>query len=301
MNYRGAREEHEVWMPWNKMYWDIHDQLYWTPEYIGLKSIKKENWVVSGDTVCIPRSLVHANGLLYSRARKYDDLYAYLQGREDILNHVFDLTFAIAPDELLRRAFAAPLRLDARGSFRSLGREVWKRYGWGRQENVAQHDGWFLSDDTVLGVELKLRATSSVQQIAKYIALMIWEEQVSGTKPKLGLLYIVPEDRVPKWWVTCGLDRPRLEADFHDRALALLQPGRLKTLVAREHDHFNRICQRVVLGVISWTELKQTLEDFMQDLDESHAGDQTLIRLMGGFLAQLRMHSGTGLTGALPA
>jgi hypothetical protein len=30
-------------MTWNLKYWDILDQLYWSPKYIGLRSIQKNN------------------------------------------------------------------------------------------------------------------------------------------------------------------------------------------------------------------------------------------------------------------
>ena len=156
-------------MPWNDKYWDIISNLYWTPRFIGLKSISRDKWKVAGDWISIPRELVtSSNGPLYFRARKIDELKTYLHGQEEILNHFFNLVFSIAGDEILSTLFCRPLEIVDHGPFDSIGREVGARYGWRDKENVTQQDGFFVSPSSLIGVELKLDSTSWPEQIAKY-------------------------------------------------------------------------------------------------------------------------------------
>lgn len=40
-------------MPWNDKYWDTLDQVYWTPDYVGLKPLKTVYDPASGSSTCI--------------------------------------------------------------------------------------------------------------------------------------------------------------------------------------------------------------------------------------------------------
>ena len=118
-------------MAWNDKYWDIISNLYWTPRYLGLRSIGRNKWRVDGDWVSLPKDLVTNNsGPLYVRARKFGELKTYLEGQEEILNHLFNLVFSVAGDEVLSRLLCRPLEISDTGPFLSLGREIGKRYGF---------------------------------------------------------------------------------------------------------------------------------------------------------------------------
>jgi hypothetical protein len=57
-------------MAWNDKYWDIFSNLYWTPRYLGLKSIAQDKWRIDEDRISIPRALVgNKSGPLYTRSR----------------------------------------------------------------------------------------------------------------------------------------------------------------------------------------------------------------------------------------
>jgi len=47
--------------------------------------------------------------------------------------------------------------------------------------------------------------------------------------------------------------------------------------------------------VITWTAFRNQLVAIREQLDATHPGDQTLYRLLQGFLAQLERHQGTGI------
>ena len=65
---------------------------------------------------------------------------------------------------------------------------------------MTQQDGFFVSRKSLIGVELKLGSASSPEQIAKYMALMEWEEQLTGRRDQLGLLFVVADTAVKKHW-----------------------------------------------------------------------------------------------------
>ena len=72
-------------MTWNRKYWDILDQLYWTPKYLGLSSISKKKWTVRDGLVCVPAELVNKSGPLYTRGTKSGEMKEYLLRQKEIL------------------------------------------------------------------------------------------------------------------------------------------------------------------------------------------------------------------------
>src|SRR5690606_34319423 len=64
-------------MSWTGAYWDLLERLYWSPQYLGLKSIPQDQWTVDGDTVSIPKDLTNKNGPLYRRIRSGDEYWTY--------------------------------------------------------------------------------------------------------------------------------------------------------------------------------------------------------------------------------
>ncbi len=117
-------------MAWNDKYWDIISNLYWTPRYLGLKSIARDKWEVDATRVSIPKELIaNTSGPLYSRSRSFSQTRAYLNGQEEILNQMFNLVFSIAGDEVVSRLLCKPLGISDPGPFQSLGREIGPRTG----------------------------------------------------------------------------------------------------------------------------------------------------------------------------
>ena len=143
--------------------------------YLGLQSISRDKWCIDGEVVSIPLALIaNASGPLYSRSRKFSETKAYLSGQEEILNHMFNLAFSIAADQVISRLLCRPLEIVDPGPFESIGLEIGLRYGWGEHENVTQQDGFFITKSSLIAVELKLGSTSWPEQIAKSSTRCIW-------------------------------------------------------------------------------------------------------------------------------
>lgn len=282
-------------MSWNNTYWDILDQIYWAPDYVGMKSIPRDQWTITNDSVTVPRELTHSSGPLYRRVRTVSEQRDFLLAQEEILNQVFSLTFAIAPDRLVTDAIARPLGFHDSGPFETIGRELSSRFGWGDLENVTQHDGLFISAKSAFAVELKLRAKTSLEQIAKYVALLLWEEAHSSRKQNLGLLYIVPENQLIALWRNLGLTGPTIDAGIFSLLEAVRLPERVRNLFTQQKSEVLSVLERMHLAAISWTDLRGRILSLRAQLDLARPGDQTLARLLDGFDAQLCGHKHTGL------
>ncbi len=282
-------------MTWNQKYWDALDQLYWTPKYLGLSSIPQRKWRRENGWICVPEELVNKSGPLYSRGIRSADIVEHLHRQEEILNHVFDITFAVAGDQIIERLFFHPLGFQDKGPFESVGREVQTRYGWGAFGNVTQQDGFFASDKSAIGVELKLRASTWPEQIIKYVSLLAWEEQAKGHRDQLGLLFIIPETAIARHWKKCGLDGPEIDAGFLDHINREKLNRKILDLVETRRDDIASVLDRLTLNVVSWSSFLESLLQIEKELDGSKVGDQTLLRLLRGFTAQLQQHEGTGI------
>lgn len=283
-------------MPWNDKYWDMIGNIYWTPRFLGLKSIPQKTWQVGEAVISIPRDCVEgSSGPLYTRARKLSDLRTYLNGQEEVLNHFFNLAFSIMPDEVIAKLLCRPLSIKDVGPFDSLGRDLALRYGWKPSENVTQPDGFFMSAQSLIAVELKLTSTSWPEQLAKYIALMLWEERETGQRMDLGLLFIVPEPALATHWAKLGLEGSRLDEKFVERLDAGKLPRRIRELFEINSAEVRRIGSQLHMNAVSWSWLAQELRTIAQALDPSSVGDQTLLRLLMGFRNQIEVHVGTGI------
>ena len=281
-------------MSWNRKYWDMLTNIYWMPQYMGLESIPEEKWTTSQDHSCIPKNEIPTNRSIYVRKRAEAKQMTYLRSREETLNHVFDLTFAIASDEFVRHLLFKPLGINGNGPIESLGREVKARYGWTR--NVTQQDGFFVSPESMVGVELKLCSKTTSEQVLKYVTLMYCEEAIMGTRPHVGLLFIVPEASRDTLWEQCGISASgEIDASYLDGVDTQKLPNHMQMRIRDNVDSFRGLLNRLRLAVISWSELDETMSKIVTDLKPNRPGDQTLIKLLEGFQAQLRDHIGTGL------
>jgi len=282
-------------LTWKDKYWDIVDQFYWWPRYLGMRSISQKHWIKKDDLISVPAEMVNKTGPLYTRGRNVYDLKSYLHECEEILNHIFDLTFSIAPDSMINDILLNPLGFTDSGPFDSLGREISKRYGWGEMDNVTQQDGLYVSEKSAVAVELKLLSSSWPEQIIKYAALLTLEELHKGPREQLGLIFIVPEFAIESHWKKCGLKDSSVDRAFLDQTWKRKLPKAISELLTNHQEHVASVLDRMKLSIISWEDLRNSMVTLQATLDPDHRGDQTLIKLISGFIAQLDVHRDTGI------
>lgn len=284
---------------WPEKYWDAVDLLYWSPKHLGLHSINRKLWGTDPDHICIPRSLVATGGTIYTRKGSSADNAMRMRGLEETLNHIFDITFSIAPDSVVRRLFLDPFAIDDVGPIQRLGREVKSRFGWGNA-NVTQQDMLLATPSSVVGVELKLGSRTSDIQVLKYLTLMVLEQRLTGPRDSLALLYITPNEEAGSVWADCRAENGRLPENWlRGFDLAGLNAA-IERLFEADYPAFETAASQLRLAHISWKQLTDRCGDITADLAVGHQGDETLRRLLEGFAYAVRSHRGTGCGASAP-
>ena len=285
-------------MTWEKKYWDIVDRYFWTLHNLGLKSYNLRSFEETETHYLVPKDLLSKTKPIYQRARNDVETVTALRGDEEALNDIFDLTFGIAPDSVLKKLFFDSLAIDDDGPFESLGLEVRQRYGWARHANITQQDGLFVSNKSSLGIEIKLGAKTTPDQIVKNAYLLCLEEQHSGQKENLGLLFIRPDFSSDVMTKECGFVWPDLydaKCFYEGIPVSKRKNKTVNKFIKQNSDHFYSVLNRMKFGCISWCDFNSSISNILHELDASQQGDQTLHRLLSGFQRQLIIHRNTGI------
>ena len=280
-------------MSWCNKYWDTIDQLYWDPKLLGLFPIPRAEIASTEGCLTIPRSRVRNGGSIYARRGTAKENATRMRRLEEPLNHIFDLTFALAPSTVLARMFLRPFGFVDDGPFLRLGREVAGRYPGFGDGTTTQQDGYFVSDRSLIGVELKVASHTWPGQLLKYLALMVAEEKLTGLHEQVCLLYITPSEHPDAAYSQCGADsKGRLEAGFVGRVPKSEIKGGLAKMVETDAGHFASIAERLTVRHVGWSKIAKDASAVAAEQDTDQPGGETLHRLMSGFAEAVRTHSG---------
>lgn len=289
-------------MTWDDKCWGIFNNIYWEMRFVGVQGINLTTELAERlreQNIAVPK-----NGRIYVRIDNEADLTKKLSSQEVVLNHFFNIAFDIASDAVVLELLCRPLGIEDPGPFESYLRGFGhERFDWGEQENVTQPDAFFLSPNSLIGVELKLDSPTWPEQIGKYLALMVWEELKSEKEAKegkeerenLGLLFVVPEKVREQHLSKIGIDGPNLPSDFLGRLRPSKLPTRIRRLFKDNPEKLDSVRSRVRLASVSWTTLRDQISEIESELDRHSRGDQTLLRLLTGFRTQIEKHGKTGI------
>ncbi len=286
-------------MPWNDKYWDIVHQYYWSPAYLGLTSIPKKLVERRNGTISLPEDQVPRGATLYARRTTFDENLTRLMRLEEPLNDFFDLTFAIAPDEVISELLHQSAGIADAGPFISYGKEICHRFGWG-EANITMQDGFFASNETILGIELKLGSRTRPDQLLKYMSLLVAEERVGGPRKQLALLFVTPPMESAKLWGQCGLVDGRIDEGFIERVTGMGLNSSVAAQLEDAPEQFASVARRLILAHTTWPELCQKIDSLVVNLDQRNMGEQTVWRLLSGFRSQVAKHEGTGVANPGP-
>jgi hypothetical protein len=277
-------------MDWTSAYWDALTQLYWTPKYLGLKSIPRSEWGDDPEYIRIPRSSVSGGRAIYVRAGNSASNLTTVRGLEETLNHIFDLALALIPDSLVGALFHSAVGIEDEGPFTRWGRELTPRF-WGKS-NVTQHDGFVTSDRSALGIELKLGASTSKKQLMQYLALLRKEEILTGPRESVGLLYVTPGSS-QSVWADAGLDSiGSVPADFFEDVDGVALAPKLREFVDQEIEAIIELSQRIVIGHMSWEAFDRAVGAEIDAIAGETPAEQTLQKLLTGFRSAIQDHHG---------
>src|SRR6056297_849245 len=181
-------------MSWTDHYWEAVNEFYWVPSYLGLKSIPRKLWAVHDDRVCIPKELTNPNGPLYRRIIDSSDFPEFVRRQEETFNHIFNLTFSMLPGEVISGIFGELINAGARADYTLTASAHCRQYPWIAGANVTTPDALFLAEDSILAVEIKFNAKTSLDSLAKYVSLIAGEVIYGAAQTNMKLLYIFPKD-----------------------------------------------------------------------------------------------------------
>lgn len=284
-------------MGWNDKVFDNLEQLYWSPKKLGLQSVKCAP-TEDGSAYAVSRESLAGSPRLYTRQTSYQAWRASIHRDEELLNHVIDIALGIAPTSFLARAFFAPLGIAPTGPVDVIGREVRARHITLAPEQYTQHDGFFVAQDAIVGMEMKLCARTSIEQMIKYCTQIALEEILHGVKAHVGLVYLVPAGSVARTRRDLGLEDPAMLTRIWEDPLAYTDKSSLRKLLQKHKGKIRSVGGRLRLEIITW-------DDFMAAIVETHEiaqsrSDETLCNLMQGLISQISATPGCGLRGGQP-
>jgi hypothetical protein len=281
---------------WVRNYWDSIFHLYWAPEVLGLAPLKLMADELDSNFLKIRKSHITNGRRIRHRIKTWSEVYAKLNRDEKALNGFFDIMFSICPDYIINDWLCAPLSFVDSGRFKSFSLlEISDRFGWG-EKNVMQPDGFFTSPRTIICAELKLNAATSLGQMLKYASLLALEERLTGRREHLGLLYIVPQPRllrlnrlIETWGA--GQSWSQIKEEPHAQELN----SHVRQIIEADEEHYGDVVRRLRIAAISWSELHEKATGEIARLDPKERSQQTLYRLLEGFLEQLHIHRDVGI------
>lgn len=274
---------------WPRAYWDAVDQFYWHPTYLGLGSIAQSKWKRSGNLVCIDESLTNKSGPLYRRVLNSKTYEPFLRAQEETFNHVLDIALAIVPPAEIGTLVSGFTSQKVEDEYHPIGRSLLERFGFRPSSNITQHDCYLLGAQSIACLELKFDSPTSLNQLAKYMWLCLKEEDFTGKKDRLDLVYIAPGNATRKIEKDLGFSLDELR--FQD--ISRFTNSKTNKEIARSFEErfncFEEIASRMKISAISWGEFKKVLETRISEL-KKNGQDKTLVRLYEGLVEEISRH-----------
>lgn len=276
-------------MPWTDHYWEAVNGFYWVPSYLGLKSIPRKLWEVHDDRVSIPKELTNPNGPLYRRTINSIDFPEFVRRQEETFNHIFNLTFSMLPGEVISRLFGEFINEEARVDYTLAGSAHCRQYPWIAGANVTTPDAFFLADDSVLAVEIKFNAKTSLDQLAKYVSLIAGEVIYGAGQTNLALLYIFPKEAAVTFQNQTSVAPEKVDERLFPILTESCTNKTVQGFLRSEKEAVIDVLSKLQVSCISWSSLLNRLRQYTSLLGESD-GEKTLRRVLDGLALEIERH-----------
>ncbi|MEH6490231.1 hypothetical protein [Hyphomonas oceanitis] len=270
------------------------DDYYWDLKKLGVQAFPKKTITYTDHGAVIPNELFDTPGrAIYRRVGTAVDNLDKLHSDEVALNHALNLAFAIASSEVLADILFSHIGMSPSGVVKSVDKDISTYFGWKRNDTITQHDGFYVSADAALGLEVKLGADSHLDQIAKYAFLLRNEEKRAKIKKDLGLLYVVPDSRKGRFIERLLMPPQDMARQIISNAANASKPRLIDRAISEDVDGYGDTIQRMKIEIISWTELHDRTKEVEQSIEALGAGNITLKNLLAGLCQAIRSHEGT--------
>ncbi len=281
-------------MSWTENYWDIVNEFYWVPSYLGLKSIPQRHWVVDGDLVSIPKEMTNTSGPLYRRLRSGKDYWHFVRRQEETFNHIFNLALSILPGDIISEIFGQFTGFAASYNYRLCGNSIRDEYPWIGGANVTTPDAFLLSSESALAIEIKFNAKTSLDQLAKYVALIAGEEIYGNRHRNLDLLYICPESASECFFKQTSIHADDLCGEHFELLDRSVKNPRVKEFFAARPSAIVDVLSRLRVACITWSQFLAALKTYIASIGDT-PGDRTLYRLLDGLAKEICNHPLSGV------
>lgn len=281
-------------MSWTDSYWDTVNEFYWVPTYLGLKSIPRKKWTIDAGTVSIPIEVTNPSGPLYRRIINSKDFPEFIRRQEETFNHLFNLTLSLLPGKLISTTFQPFFEKTIETDYLLANSEHYRGFPWIDNANVSTPDSFLISDESILAVEIKFNAKTSLDQLAKYVALIASEMIYGRQQQHYSLLYIYPNNAVENFHKEISL----LPSDIDENCLNLLiencKNKKACDFLMHESNAVKQVLENLEVSCITWQNMHERLAELIEELSDS-VGDQTLARLLGGLNTEIERHPLSGV------
>lgn len=261
--------------------------MFWEPKYFGLKSIPHSKLEIRRDQVCIPKDMTNPGGPLYRRVMSGDQYWEYIKRQEEPFNYLFDLVFGIVPGSVVAKIFESVTGRPGADDYESIGVEQISRYQWGRK--LTHSDGFFVSSSSLLAVELKFNAKTSLDQLTKYMILFLSEEEYGGRRSNLDLVYVFNSDPVKSFQKQIGFLPAVLGSSNCGQMIDSVKAKRARMYLEGREDQLSNVLDRVRIHCIHWGDFKRAILGLVAALGNGE-GDETLARLLEGLCHEIDAH-----------
>ena len=285
---------------WTEMYWDVFSEIRWSPGLIGMESFKGWECTVGKDgelptkTDKKPKRSVYRQTILRDGEKDDRKVTEHVMRQERGFNGLLDLVVGLTPGVVLSDLFDPFVGLNDRHDYRAFGRDLHTRFDNGSSEIGTQQDGFLTASNSILAIEIKFGASTSLGQLAKYCLLMLLEEERTGQRDSLSLLYIVPKERINRISEKIGCSLQTIDGGVADEVIET-QKGRNFRLLSERREALVELLDRLRVRVISWGDLANALRAKVNQLGDSD-GDRTLANLLVGFADEIEANPETGTT-----
>lgn len=244
---------------WIESFYDAQEFLFWEPQHIGKRRDPESN------------------------LDSYDKVSEHLRGMEVTLNQHISTFFLLAPQAFRQRLCMLLFGCRLAGKLHMHAPGVEERYG---MVDSVQPDFFFTSRNSVLGVEMKIRAKSSVNQFLKYALLGLAEEIADGCQKEHFLGFLGRGAFAAQWKE--GFRNPT------ELKKAAVKAAHLSFL--RGHGHrfgahltrFRKIVAGLNIGSMTYGDLALFLERAQPPASDRSQGAGVYRKLIRGLVGELR-------------
>jgi len=245
---------------WTDEYYEILEFFYWESQHLG----KIKNAA--------------------SRLKKLDEIIEHLRGMEVTLNHQCNLFFSLLPQELISNLFGTIFHHTFKDNFSynsATTREFIESIG-----SVTQPDLLFYGQKSLVGIEMKISAKSSLDQLMKYLVLSLLENEAADSQKQFYLLFLGKGDFT-------DLFKEKFASIDEMRKAFLAHPIPKKSRnggIILEHyeEKLRKLSQNATIAYLNYGDLVALLLAQREMYIDDTAGNEVIRKLIDGLIQEIR-------------